>query len=236
MPIAGSARSRRRRRRGSGAHGGQESLDRVVQPHPVDELHLRTAGIPVGEEASGLPGLADMAGPTQGVDVFGHGAVLGLVPPRARHAAAAGRQDRRARGRSRRTRSASRVRRPAPSCVQCNGAAGGSRRPHRPLAAHRSAGRATPGRAARPASRPCPAPRRTRRGRSASSRDRARRASTPVAASSCNIAAFAAATRSNAPRNPCTCSALPFGRYGASQGRKPSACDRSSRSSRSWVS
>ena len=70
-------------------------------------------------------------------------------------------------------------------------------------------------------------------GRSASSTDRGRRVPRPRQRARAASRRSRSAARSNAPRNPCTCSGLPFGRYGASHGRKPSAARRSSRSSTS---
>ena len=55
--------------------------------------------------------------------------------------------------------------------------------------------------------------------------------STPVAASSRNMAALREAVRTNAPRKPWTCSGFPFGRNGATNGLKPMACIRSSAAS-----
>ena len=57
-----------------------------------------------------------------------------------------------------------------------------------------------------------PAPRHIPSGRLVSSTDRAQRGPRPWQRNSRNIAALAAATRPKAPRKPCTCSALPFGR------------------------
>ena len=49
--------------------------------------------------------------------------------------------------------------------------------------------------------------------------------STPVSARARSIAALAAATRSKAPRKPCTCSGLPFGRNGREPGPEAERLD-----------
>ena len=100
------------------------------------------------------PGLRNVARPAQGVDVLRGGAVLGLVAPRARHAAAAGWQDVQAEAEAWRTRSATRVPRPARWRARCSAAAGGTRLARRAVGQRVGMRwRAIPGRAARAASR-----------------------------------------------------------------------------------
>ena len=60
--------------------------------------------------------------------------------------------------------------------------------------------------------------------------------STPVSARARSMRALRSATRVKAPRKPCTCSGLPLGRNGATNGRKPIARIRSSTASTTCVS
>ena len=137
-----------------------------------------------------------------------------------------------ARSRTPRRRTASRGPRGAPWCVRCSAAAAGIRRPAPTAGSGRDAWPSHSWTSSTRGARPSPiralaifgaVGQRHRRDRGRRGRPRSRRA--PAA-----CAALAAATRSKAPRKPCTCSALPLGRNGASQGRKPSAWTRSRRS------
>ena len=105
-----------------------------------------------------------------------------------------------------------------------------------PPAASRDVGRAIPGRAARRARCSCPERLTIPSGRLASSTDRGRRAAHGGTQIPQDAARSLEAVRSKGPRGPCMCSALPFGRYGASHGRKLSAWIKSMRSRRSGVS
>ena len=79
--------------RGWISNGGQESLERMEQHHPINAFRLRAARIAIGEEHSERPA-GELLGPAQGIDVLRGRVVLRFVAPGPRHAAAARRQDR----------------------------------------------------------------------------------------------------------------------------------------------